>query len=119
MKVRAELVVFAVIFILGGCNEGRFVPRVEIENPTQYPAGVDVRGATGGWLPLTTVRAGETREVREVLDQGHSWTFRFAYSDVAVDLSVDRKTLADADWRVEVPAELGERLRDQGVSIPP
>lgn len=95
------------------------MPRVEIDNRTEYPASVDVRGSTGGWLDLTTVEGGGTREVQEVLDQGSSWNFRFAYSDVVIEETVDRETLVDADWSVEVPAEFGERLREQGVAVPP
>ncbi len=120
MNIQAKLVVaFAILCLLGACDSPRFVARVEIANRTAYPAGVKVRGSTGGWLNLTTVRAGATEEVREVLDQGPSWTFRFGYSDVAVEVTVDREALADANWRVEVPEELEERLRDQGVSVPP
>lgn len=102
------------------CSDVRFVDRIEVVNETDYPANVDVRGRSGGWVDLTTVGAGEVREVEEVIDQGGSWTFRFSYGGrAAVESTFSRSALAGADWRVEVPADLEQSLRNEGVPVPP
>lgn len=106
------------LLIVGGCSGPRFVDKVQVTNPTDYLVGVDVRGSSGGWLDLTTVKAGETREVRDVIDQGNAWTFRFEYGEHAAETRLDREVLSDSGWHVEVPAEFGETLRDQGVPPP-
>ena len=108
------------MLVVTGCSGPGFIDQVEIANPTRYPADVDVRGRTGGWLDLTTAPAGDTREIGAVSDQGEEWTFRFAYGDHAeVDLTVSRTELADAGWRVEVPRELEDELQAEGVPVPP
>lgn len=110
----------ATLVLGAGCGGPGFVDQVDIVNPTRYPAAVDVRGRTGGWVDLTTAPAGETREVSEVIDQGEIWTFRFSYGDHAVvDITKSRSELADAEWRVEVPRELEDELQAEGVPIPP
>ncbi|MDQ3646395.1 MAG: hypothetical protein M3345_05600 [Actinomycetota bacterium] len=106
--------------LLAACDNVNFVERVEIVNGTSYTARVDVSGEDGGWLALATVSAGSSREVREVIDQGPTWTFRFVYAGYdPVELTIARPDLVDAGWRVEVPDELEERLRDAGVAPPP
>ncbi|MFN2526859.1 MAG: hypothetical protein ABR505_11450 [Actinomycetota bacterium] len=98
----------------------RFVDRIVFVNETDYHVHVDVRTSTGGWLGLTTVSAGETAQVAEVIEQGDMWTFRFSYGRYQpVQLDFTRNELIDADWRVEVPPELEEKLRDDGVPVPP
>ncbi len=105
---------------LVACGNVSFVERVAIVNETVYDASVAVSGDEGGWLGLTTVTAQDTREVREVIDQGETWTFRFSYGrHDPVELRVSRDELADSDWVVEVPVEFEENLRDEGVPPPP
>jgi hypothetical protein len=108
------------VLLLSACDDVSFIDRIVLINDTDYHANVDVRGPTGGWLGLTTVRAGATSEVGEVIDQGDVWTFRFTYgTHDPVELEVTRKELVDASWRVQVPSELEENLRDEGVPPPP
>ena len=110
----------AALLLPVACDGVTFVERVVFVNETDYPASVDVRGESGGWLDLTTVSAHETREVEEVIDQGPSWTFRFTYgSHDPVEVTIGRHELIDGGWRVEVPEELEENLRAQGVPPPP
>lgn len=113
------LLVVGLTWVVAGCSGVRFVDKVEIANDTSYRASVDVRGRTGGWLALTTVRAGETDVVEDVIDQGDQWTFRFSYAGISVETMTSRAALADSDWRVEVPDELEESLQDEGVPPPP
>jgi hypothetical protein len=102
-----------------GCSDVSFIERVVIENNTVYAARVEVRGREGGWLALTTVRQESTREVREVIDQGDLWVFRFTYAGYeSFDVEISRKELEESGWSVEVPQELEEALRGQGVPLP-
>lgn len=113
------MLVVGLTLVATGCSGVRFVDKVEVANDTSYRASIDVRGRTGGWLALTTVRAGETAVVEDVIDQGDQWTFRFAYAGIAVETLTTRAALADSDWRVEVPPELEESLEKEGVPPPP
>ena len=111
---------FAAFMLMPACDAITFVERIILVNDTEYSADVDVRGEGGGWLGLTTVEAHETREVRDVIDQGSRWTFRFLYAHYdPVELTVGKEELVDAGWRVEVPVELEENLRAAGVPPPP
>ena len=106
--------------LLAACDNVQFVEHVVLVNETDYPANIDVKGDRGGWLGLTMVSADETREVREVIHQGSSWTFRFRYATFEpVELTLTEEELIDADWSVEVPVEFEENLRAEGVVPPP
>ena len=106
--------------LLGACDGVTFVERIVVVNDTAYATYVDVRGQSGGWLGLAPAPAGASTDVRKVIDQGESWEFRFSYgTHDPVVVEVSRSELVDADWRVEVPAELEESLRDAGVPPPP
>ncbi|MDQ3963614.1 MAG: hypothetical protein M3277_06860, partial [Actinomycetota bacterium] len=102
--------VLAGLLLLFACDAGSFVDRVVLVNESDYHANVDVRGDGGGWLGLSTVPAHQTREIEHVIDQGDTWTFRFAYGGHdSVEIEFSREELIDAGWRVEVPTELGEQ----------
>jgi hypothetical protein len=120
VHLRSLITVLAMLLLLASCDSPALVDRVEISNETEYTADVDVRGETGGWLGLTTVRAHDTNEVRQVIDQGSSWTFSFKYGNHdPLDLTITKEELINADWRVEVPNEFEDRLRAKGVPPPP
>ena len=54
------------------------IDTVSVTNPTDYDIGVAVRGAEGGWMPMSTAqRDSTTTVVSDVIDQGATWTFRF------------------------------------------
>jgi hypothetical protein len=117
---RLRILLTAALILGVACDDVTFVERIVIVNETEYDTNVDVRGSSGGWLGLSMVPAHVTREVREVIDQGQSWTFRFSYgSHEPVEFGLSRKDLVEADWRVEVPDELEIILRAEGVPPPP
>ncbi|HEX2295574.1 MAG TPA: hypothetical protein VHN37_09730 [Actinomycetota bacterium] len=106
--------------LLFACSGPAFVERVVLVNDTDYSVSVDVRGETDGWLSLATLPSHRSRAIGQVIDQGMTWTFRFShgYHD-PFEVELSRRPLADADWRVEVPAELEADLRAEGVPPSP
>ena len=119
-RARVVILVMIVGLLLGACDSVSFVDRLLLVNDTAYSANVDVRGESGGWVELASVSAKTTVEVREVIDRGPAWTFRFSYGDHApVDIELSRGELQDANWRVEVPDEFEANLRAEGVEPPP
>lgn len=111
----------AFVLLLGACSETAFVDRITLVNPTDYPAHVEVSdGSKEHWLALTTIRSGRTTRVEEVIDQGATWVFRFAYAGKQVEeIEMSRRDLAQAEWRVEVPPTFDDALREQGLEPPP
>ena len=92
-----------------------FVDRLTVENPTRFDVDVDVAGADGRVLELTQVLAGRTKTVRDVIDQGRSWTVTFSYAGTdAGSVEIERAALEDDDWRIEVPADVEEELETAG-----
>jgi len=92
-----------------------FVDQVTIVDPTVFDVDVDVSGTDGRLLDLKYVSAGETAVVREVIDQGDVWMFHFSYGGTdAGALRVERATLAQDDWTVEIPQEVEDRLEAAG-----
>lgn len=117
-RLASSLLVAA--FLLAACDGAAFVDRLVVVNDTSYDSHVEVRGGSGGWLGVTMVPAGSTREVQDVIDQGATWIFRFSYAAYEpVEVEIARSELVDAGWRVEVPEELEQDLRGEGVPPPP
>ena len=108
-------------FLVVGCSDVAVVDEVTIVNDTAYSTKVDVTdGARDGWLGLATLGPGSSRTVREVIDQGDIWIFRFDYiGKHAEELEVSRRDLERNEWRVSVPESFEERLREMGVPPPP
>lgn len=111
-------VIATVVVVLAGSWAVRgpdFVDRVTIENPTRFDVDVDVAGSDGRVLELTQVLAGRTKVVRDVIDQGGSWTVTFSYAGTeGAAMRIDRTTLEDDGWRIEVPAEVEQKLESAG-----
>jgi hypothetical protein len=119
MRVRVGLSVVLLALVCVGCSDDRFVDGIVIDNPTAFPANVDVSGdSKDGWLSLTTSEPRSTGTVAQVFEQGSVWIFRFSYSGYEEELELARSDLVDSNWRVEVPESFGEALRDRGV-VPP
>ena len=96
------------------------VDTISITNPTDYDIGVEVRGAEGGWMPLSTAHRSTTTVVSDVIDQGPTWTIRFtAQGQQAGQLEFRRQALEAAGWEIEIPARTEEVLRDAGAAPPP
>jgi hypothetical protein len=118
---RLLLVLGICSILVAGCSQAAFVDEVTIVNDTAYSANVDVTdGARDGWLGLATVGPESSHTVREVIDQGDIWIFRFDYAgEHAEELEVSRRDLERNEWRVTVPESLEDRLREMGVPPPP
>jgi hypothetical protein len=96
-----------------------FVERVTIANPTRYDFNVDVAASDGRRLDLAYVEAGGSVAVRDVIEQGDTWTFRFSYGGTeAGSVSVDRARLERGDWIVEIPPRVEMRLDAAGFDSP-
>ncbi|HXF56761.1 MAG TPA: hypothetical protein VNO34_04165 [Actinomycetota bacterium] len=114
---RATGVLAASSLLLAGClGLPPRVDRITIVNPTDYDLDVEVTGRDrDGWLPTAIVEAGEEDVAQEVIDQGEVWIFRFRHwGDPMGELSASRAELERSGWRVEVPAQVEERLRELG-----
>ena len=92
--------------------------RITIENPLPYLINVEVTGVRrDGWFDLGAVGREQTKVVQEVVDQGDKWVFRFSYGGVeGGELLMGRHDLANAGWKITVPAAVADRLRDAGLS---
>jgi hypothetical protein len=92
------------------------VDRITIANGTEYDLDVDVTDSDReGWLPVAIVEARSEDVVQDVIDQGEVWIFRFLHwGDAVGELSLTRAELEGSGWRVEVPEDVEQRLRELG-----
>jgi hypothetical protein len=97
-------------------DQPSFVPEVTVVNPTVYEVNVEIGGDHQGHLDPGTIRREQTATFEEVIDQGSRWVLRFSYGGVpGGEVSISRAKLAAAGWRITVPPEVGERLRQAGL----
>ena len=116
MKACARSLAMMALFVASCSGPPPTVESITIVNPTGYDLDVEVtdRGRTG-WLPVAIVEAESQYVAQEVLDQGEVWIFRFRhFGDPVGELSLSRAELGRSGWRVEVPAEVEERLQQLG-----
>lgn len=94
------------------------VPRLSIVNPHDWRANVEVAGAgNAGWMPLLGVDRQGIRDLQQVYDHGTTWRFRFTYGNVdGGELRMTRAELAAANWRVQVPEQFAQRMRQAGIA---
>lgn len=114
---RQLLGVVALLLWLAACSGSpQTVDQITIVNSSGYDLDVDVAGSErGSWLPVAIVEAGSEELSEEVIDQGEVWVFRFVHwGDPVGELSLTRARLVQEGWRVEVPEEIEERLRQLG-----
>ena len=115
--IRRVLAAPVVVFVLLACSgPPPTVDRIVIANPTDYLLGVQVtRRDLDGWLPVTLVEPRSESVAQEVIDQGEVWIFRFLHwGDEVGEFSVTRAELERNGWRVTVPEQVEERLRNLG-----
>lgn len=103
--------------LLYGCTSASYVPKIEIENPTDYDLVVDVRGGDdSSRLQLGIAKKGRGSVTEQVIDLGEDWVFTFEYLDEeAGSVSVKRSELERAHWKFVIPTEVGNRLKEKGV----
>jgi hypothetical protein len=92
-------------------EEPDFVDRLTVVN--QSTADVDIAvGPAGaaGWTPEGVAGAKGTTTFLGVVDQGEIWRLRLTSGGVTVRQRITRAQLADAGWRVTIPASTGDAL---------
>lgn len=111
--------ILAVTYLVGLSAGPGTVPRIVFENPTEYALDIEVSSGPGqGWTSAGSVRQKSTGEVREVIDQGDVWLFRFDSQGArGGELRLSRTELQASGWRVTIPDEVGARLA--GAGAPP
>jgi hypothetical protein len=96
------------------------VDRLRIVNPTPYNVAVEARADDHGWVLIGVAARNATTTVEQVLDRGDHWTFRFSgQGRAAGSFTAARAELAEASWRLEVPASVGDRLAAAGTPVDP
>ncbi len=112
--VAAVVVVAAAL--LPGMRLPTFVRRVTVTNATPYGIEVEVTNPQrDGWIDLGGFPPSATRPVYQVIDQGANWVFRFTHGpDDVGQIAMSRAELKRTNWRVTIPAELGDRLAAAG-----
>lgn len=98
-------------------GEPSFVAEVTVVNPSVYKVNVDLKApGDEGWSKLGTVRRETSKTIEQVVDEGPLWTFRFTYGgEPGGEVTISRAQLRSEDWRLSVPADVGERLRQAGL----
>ena len=120
--IAAGLAVVVGLTFLVGLSEGPdTVPRITFVNPTVYSLDVSITPGTGGASsPAGFVPKESTAVIEEVADQGDVWIFRFdGQGESGGELRLTRQQLESHGWRVEIPAEVGQRLADAGAPPTP
>jgi hypothetical protein len=88
-----------------------------VSNPLSWRAEVAVRPSdSSGWTGLGAVAREGELEFLQLPDQGRDWIVRYSYAGQSEEVAVSRDQLEADGWVVEVPASLGQRLRDAGVA---
>ncbi len=108
--------VLAVLLVAPALDDGTFVARLTIDNPTVFDVNVEVADpGREGWLDHGTIDRETQGVLEEVADPGGTWVFRFTYAGVqGGDLIVPRLTLRQDGWRLAIPTEVGEKLTEAG-----
>lgn len=111
--------VVALAFVMKHSGAPATIPRITFENPTKYALYIEVSPGTGtGWTDSGFVPRGATADVREVIDQGDIWLFRFeSQGESGGELQLTRAELQRARWRVAIPPEVGTRLEEAGAPV--
>jgi hypothetical protein len=125
-RIQPAWIILGVVALLGLAIVSRLVPdpsnvdRVTIHNPTEYDLDVYARGGNEGWTPIGIALAHSDTPFKDVIDLGDSWTFRFTgQGHDGGELVVTRTALAANDWKVDVPASVGDRIRATGAPPSP
>jgi len=113
------LVLLALIAFLGVSrllHTTTMIDHVTIRNDSGYDLDVDATGvAHDGWTPVGIALAHAATEVRDVVDHGDVWIFRFrGQARDGGEVRVTRAELEAGDWTVAVPAAVADRIGSAG-----
>jgi hypothetical protein len=125
--VRPLWVVLAVVAVFGLVVVSRLVPdtatvdRVTVRNGTVYDLEVDAAASHhDGWTPAGIALARSDTELREIVDHGDTWVFRFTgQGRDGGEKEVTRAELEANDWVLRVPASVGDRIQATGAPASP
>ncbi len=126
-RIRPAWIVLGLVAVLGLVVVSRLVPnpakvdRVTVRNATEYDLDVDATGgAHDGWTPVGIALARSDTEMKDVIDQGATWIFRFTgQGQDGGEVRVTRRELAANGWTLDVPASVGDRIRATGAPPSP
>ncbi len=107
----------ALLVVVPATRSPAFVDRITVVNPHPWSVEVAVAGEEGGAeLPIASVGRERSHTVHDVLDQGRSWSFTFAYGGVdGGQLVISRSELERTGWTITVPEGFAARMRMAGM----
>jgi hypothetical protein len=92
------------------------VDEITIDNPHSWSVEITVTDRDrDGWVGIGGAGREREQTFQNVLDQGDTWTFRFAYAGEYAETRLSRSQLERDNWHVTVPEEFATRLRSAGV----
>ena len=98
-----------------------FVERISFINRGPFDIHVEVTGdPEDGWRSIGTADAASTSLALEVIDEGSIWVFRFSgQGRDGGKLRITRNELRQAQWTVDIPEPVTDRLREAGAPPSP
>jgi len=122
-RIRPLWIVLAILAVIGFVAVALLIPspgtvdRITVRNSSEFDVNVDATNAShDGWTPVGIALAHADTDMREIIDHGDVWIFRFTgQGHDAGELRVTRSDLAADGWTLTVPAVVAQRLRDAGV----
>jgi len=121
--VRPLWIVLAIVALFGFVAVSLLIPspgtvdRVTIKNGSEFDVNIDAANAShDGWTPVGIALARADTDMREIIDHGDVWIFRFTAQGIdAGELRVTRSDLAASGWALTMPDSVAQRLRDADV----
>jgi hypothetical protein len=105
-------------FVPRAVHQPAHVPRVVVTNDTSYGVTVEVLDH-GARIPVGSLQPDRTATFGEVADVGAQWALVWSARGHEVTTTTSRAALQDADWKVSVPATLGNQLDAEGEAPTP
>jgi hypothetical protein len=114
--VAAALAVAVLVAVAPQLRLPATVDAITVRNPHPWIAAVSVSDdGRDGRLGLGSIPRQAEYSFHEVIDQGGTWVFTFAYAGIVVETAIPRADLQRDGWVVTVPDDLAIRLRAAGV----
>lgn len=127
-KRRVGSVVLVTVLLVAGLglmsvafDDPARVDRLQIDNPSEFDIGVDVRAVNDPSRVLVGRAVQQcSTSFHEIVDQGTTWTIHFsAQGRDAGEVTVDRAQLEGDGWIYRIPADVIDALRTAGTPPPP